>query len=119
RSLRFTRGPTRSSAWSWPASSSSKGQANLEQRASLGGLADGDVPAVRRDQVPGDGEAEARAAVVAAARVVQPHEPLEDPLAVAGRHARDPWVRLDRRLHRDAAGRGAVRDLVAQEPAQL
>jgi hypothetical protein len=58
------------------------GQAYLEARSAAGGLTGREGPAVVAYDVAGDGEAEARAAVVTAAGLVEADEALEDPLPV-------------------------------------
>ena len=85
--------------------------------------------AVRRDDLAHDREAESAAAGVACASVVEPHEPLEHPLAFVGRnavavvaHGEHHGCRIgDRRdRERDAGGgvAGGIVDEVAHELAQ-
>ena len=105
-----------------------RGQPHAEQRAAAGVLLDPHLPVVRRHDLGDDGQAEAGAAVGAGAGVVEPHEPLEDPVAVVGGHAGTVVGDVEGRLvavaperddHLRAGVPVRVVDQVAQHPHEL
>jgi len=112
-----------------PDSASRQRKADGDPGAAGRSVADLDITAVRRDDFGDDREAEAAGATVDVdARVIEPHEPLEDAGTVGDRHARaviidvqhGRSVPLVQRQPYSLAGMAdGIVDEVTQHPAQL